>query len=126
MLAEHVLTIWPYFGANQTEDVGPIPRGRRPQRLTIFGKAIEVESWRDVLQNTVNEVIESDVEIFPALCRELPCHIGNDRSRFREARELRNGGFVNVNLSAEGIDRLCRRILDISGVLSTEWTLETR
>ncbi len=126
VLAEHVLAIWPYFGADQTDEMVPVPRGRRPQRLTIFGKAIEVESWRDVLENTVNEVVESDVDAYPALCRELPCHLGNDRSRFREARELRNGGFVNVNLSAEGIDRLCRRILDIVHVLPTEWMLDTR
>jgi hypothetical protein len=47
-------------------------------------------------------------------------------SRFREARQLRNGGFVNMNLSAEGIDRLCRRILDVGGVSEIEWNAETK
>lgn len=125
LLVEPILSIWPYFGGDQGEEVAVAPRGRRPRQLRIFAKCIAVNTWRDVLENTVNEVVESDSDAYHMLCRELSSHIGNDRSRFRESRRLRNGGFVNVNLSAEGIDRLCRRILDAAGVLQTEWVLET-
>jgi hypothetical protein len=85
-----------------------------------------VSTWRDVLENTVNEVIDIDPDAYSALSRELSSHVGSDRTRFREARQLRNGGYVNVNLSAEGIDRLCRRILDVTGVLEAEWGVQTR
>ena len=33
---------------------------------------------------------------------------------------------MNVNLSAEGIDRLCRRILDAAGVADSGWNVETK
>src|SRR5439155_8045654 len=99
---------------------------RRPAQLHVFGKTIDVATWRDVLENTVNEVIDIDPDAYNALCGELSSHIGSDRTRFREARQLHNGGYVNVNLSAEGIDRLCRRILDVAGVSELEWNVETR
>ena len=126
ILVEPVLSIWPYFGGEQPEELVSAPRGRRPAELQIFGKTLAVSTWRDVLENTVNEVIEIDPDAYGALSRELSSHIGSDRTRFREARQLRNGGYVNVNLSAEGIDRLCRRILDVAGVSESEWDVETR
>jgi len=79
-----------------------------------------------VLENTVNEVIDVDPDAYSALSRELSNHVGSDRSRFRDARKLRNGAYVNVSLSAEGIDRLCRRILDVAGVTETEWEVKTK
>jgi hypothetical protein len=79
-----------------------------------------------VLENTVNEIIDIDPEAYSSLCRDLPSHIGSDRTRFRESRQLHCGGYVNVNLSAEGIDRLCRRILDTAGVSDSEWNVDTR
>jgi uncharacterized protein with ParB-like and HNH nuclease domain len=125
-LVEPVLSIWPYFGADQPQELVSPPRGRRPTELRILGKTCAVSTWRDVLENTVNEVVEIDPDAFGALSRELSSHVGGDRTRFREARQLRNGGYVNVNLSAEGIDRLCRRILDVAGVSESEWNVETR
>ena len=125
-LVEPILSIWPYFGADQPQELVSPPRGRRPAELRILGKTCAVSTWRDVLENTVNEVIEIDPDAYGALSRELSSHVGSDRTRFREARQLRNGGYVNVNLSAEGIDRLCRRILDVAGVSESEWNVETR
>ena len=126
ILVEPVLSIWPYFGGEQPEELVSVPRGRRPAELRIFGKSLAVSTWRDVLEHTVNEVIEIDPDAYSALSRELSSHVGSDRMRFREARQLRNGGYANVNLSAEGIDRLCRRILDVAGVSESEWNVETR
>ena len=126
ILVEPVLSIWPYFGGEQPEELVSPPRGRRPAELKIFGKTLAVSTWRDVLENTVNEVIDIDPDAYGALSRELSSHVGSDRTRFRESRQLRNGGYVNVNLSAEGIDRLCRRILDVAGVSESEWEVETR
>lgn len=126
LLAEPVMEIWPYFGGEQPEDLGTPTKGRRPSELRIFGRNIAVSTWRDVLESTVNEVVGLDPDAYSSLCRELPSHVGGDRTRFREARELRNGGYVNVNLSAEGIDRLCRRVLDVAGVLESEWDVKTK
>jgi hypothetical protein len=126
ILVEPILSIWPYFGGEQPEELVSTPRGLRPAELKIFGKSVAVSTWRDVLENTVNEVIDVDPDAYVALCTELSSHVGSDRTRFRESRQLRNGGFVNVNLSAEGIDRLCRRILDAAGVSDSQWDVETR
>jgi hypothetical protein len=126
ILVEPVLEIWPYFGGEQPEEQVMPTKGRRPAELQIFGKTLPVSTWRDVLENTVNEVIDLDPDAYISLCRDLSSHVGNDRMRFREARQLRNGGYVNVNLSAEGIDRLCRRVLDIAGLLESEWDVRTK
>ena len=126
ILVEPVLAIWPYFGGDQPEAVAAAPRGRRPAALQLFGKRLAVATWRDVLENTVNEIIDADPDAYGGLCRELSSHIGSDRTRFRESRQLRNGGYVNVNLSAEGIDRLCRRVLDVAGVSETDWGVGTK
>ncbi len=126
ILVEPVLSIWPHFGGEQREEPVVEPRGRRPHQLHFLGRTFAVSTWRDVLENTVNEVIEFDTDVYVTLCRDLSTHVGNDRSRFREARQLRNGGYVNVNLSAEGIDRLCRRILDVAEIADTEWQVETK
>jgi hypothetical protein len=126
ILVEPVLSIWPYFGGEQPEELISASRGHRPAELNIFGKSMAVTTWRDVLENTVNEIIDIDPDAYGALCRELSSHVGSDRTRFRESRQLRNGGYVNVNLSAEGIDRLCRRMLDAAGVSYSEWNVETR
>lgn len=121
MLVEPVLSIWPYFGGEQPEELVPTPKNRRPVELNVFGKTLAVATWRDVLENTVNEVIAFDPDAYGILCNELSSHFGGDRSRFREARQLRNGGYVNVNLSAEGIERLCRRILEAAGISDSGW-----
>lgn len=126
ILIEPILAIWPYFGGEQPEELVPAPKGRRPANLCIFGKSLAVATWRDVLENTVNEILDADPNAYILLCKELSSHIGGDRTRFRESRQLRNGGFVNVNLSAEGIDRLCQRILVAAGVSHAEWEVETK
>lgn len=126
LLVEPILSIWPYFGGEQPEELVTKPRGQRPAELVIFGKIVAVATWRDVLENTVNEVIDNDSDAYGTLCRELSSQIGSDRTRFRESRQLRNGGFVNVNLSAEGIDRLCRRILEAAEVTDSGWNVDTR
>jgi len=125
MLVCNVLAIWPNFSNEQAVVPVEMPKGHRPRDLVIFGKKITVSTWRDVLENTVNEVIDIDPDAYAALCRDLSSHIGSDRSRFRESRPLRKDGFVNVNLSAEGIDRLCRRILVIANVQDSGWLVET-
>ncbi len=126
ILIEPIVSIWPYFGGDQPEEQSSPPSGRRPTELKILGKSVQVSTWRDVLENTVNELIEIDPDAYGILCRELSSHIGTDRTRFRESRQLRCGGYVNVNLSAEGIDRLCRRIVDAAGVSDIEWEVVLR
>ena len=64
ILVEPVLSIWPYFGGDQPEELVAAPRGRRPTELQIFGKTLAVSTWRDVLENTVNEVIEIDPDAY--------------------------------------------------------------
>ena len=126
LLVVPALSIWPYFGGEQRFEIISLPKGRRPVELQLFRKQFPVNTWRDVLENTVNEVIESDPEAFDRLCQELSTHVGKDQTRFRESRTLRCGGYINVNLSAEGIERLCRRVLETAEVVDGGWAVETR
>ena len=124
LLTEPALAIWPYFGPETAPEPSTTIRGRRPTALRIDGRSIAVGTWRDVLEATVNEVIEDEPAAFEALARELPSHVGSDPTRFRDSRRLRNGAFVNVNLSAEGIDRLCQRVREIAGASELEWAVD--
>ena len=126
LLIDLVFAIWPYFGGDQPETLSTNTKGRRPSVLKMFGKLFDVTTWRDVLENTVNEVVQSDIDAFSLLCQELSSHVSMDKTRFRESRQLQNGGFVNVNLSAEGIERLCQRILNVTGTVDSEWAIETK
>jgi len=43
-LVEPVLSIWPYFGRDQPEELASAPRGRRPSELQILGKTFAVST----------------------------------------------------------------------------------
>ena len=81
ILVEPILSIWPYFGGEQPEESASPPKGRRPAELKIFGKTLAVSTWRDVLENTVNEVIEIDPD---AYTRSLPRIVEPHRERSNE------------------------------------------
>ncbi len=124
-LADQVIKIWPYFGTNNTiilpaEEV----TGKTPRSLTFLGRTNTVASWRDVLTYTMNILGELDPDSIKRLSKEYPHLIGKDSNRFRHIRELNNGYYVEVNLSAKDIYRFCNQIIETIGLSSLDWVLE--
>ncbi len=115
------LAIWPYFGNdNQSETDGPVT-GTTPTKLTILGEQFKVSSWRDVLLNTLNTIAFLEPEKFAAVADSFPHLITADKNRLREYRQLTNGAFVEINLSAKRIEGFCRQTIQTAGLSPEDW-----
>ncbi len=93
--------------------------GTKPTAVSILGQSFAVHSWADVLVRTMNTIADLKPEKFEQIMQQFPQHAGPDKKRFTRARELKNGTFIEVNLSAHSIQRFCFRVLETIG-LSTE------
>lgn len=124
-LADQALTIWPYFG---DEQAAPEPTdgvtGRIPKILTILGQRSTVTSWRDVLTQTMATLAELEPEAFETLAHEYPRLISSDPNRFRRHRQLSNGFYIEVNLSAKDIYRFCTQAIESIGLAGSDWVVE--
>ena len=125
-LSEMALTVWPYFGADPDGSAasGNVV-GKSPKALWILGQRYDVSSWRDVLEFTVDTIADLEPEGFERILEEFPRFVGRDKNKFRSVRELKCGAFVEVNLGAEAIYRFCFQSIEVLGLSSDEWTVET-
>jgi len=127
ILADEALRIWPWFGEDEIKPVNvQTVTGKSPKVLTILGRQISVESWRDVLSETLNTLSELEPELFNTLAAEYPRFIGNVPSRFRSSRRLDNGYYIEVNLSARDIYQFCTQALELLELSPEDWAIETR
>lgn len=125
LLAEKATEIWPYFGNenltynnnNNTEDI----TGTTPKSLSILGQDFEVNSWRDVLEKTLNIIATLEPEKFEIIAQRYPRYVGKDKNKFRAIRELGNNYFIEVNLSALTIQKLCHQAMETIELTSDEW-----
>src|SRR5205823_1548288 len=125
-LSDLALHIWPYFGDEQARQGDQISvTGKTPRSLWILGQQFEVESWRDVMKQTIVTIAELEPDKFEQLMREYPRFIGRSKERFRDPRELPNGIFIEVNLSAQAIQRFCAQALSAIGLTTDDWKVET-
>jgi hypothetical protein len=125
-LADLALTIWPYFGNEgidsheQTNVTGTTPR-----TAWILGQHFRVQSWRDVLEQTMNTIAELEPEKFGQIIQQFPRFVGQDKKKFRATRELKNGAFIEVNLSAQDIQKICFQMLETIDLAAEDLRVET-
>ncbi len=130
-LADIALQIWSYFGDSSTQSaqLSPTrnsPTGRTPRILYLFGQEHPVRSWRDVLEVTLNTIAELEPEYFQEIMQQFPRFISWDANDLRQNRSLRNGAFIEVQLSAQDIYRFCQKAIEIVGLSAEEWRVETQ
>lgn len=124
-LAEIVINIWPYFGNDDPEGIEiQDVTGTTPQVLTIMGQYFSINNWRDVLENTLNVLADVDPETFELLINEHPNILNRDKSKLRAIRELKNGCYVEVNLSARSVERFCRQTIEFFDLSSEDWKVQ--
>lgn len=126
-LAKCALEIWKYFGQENSSpsDLHEIT-GTTPFSLKILGQQMLVNSWRDVMEKTLNTVADLEPEKFEVIAHNFPRYLGKDKSRFRAIRELQNGYFIEVNLSAQSIQKLCFQAMETIELTSDEWEVEVK
>lgn len=124
-LAEIMINIWPYFGNDDPEGIEiQDVTGTTPQVLTIMGQYFSVNNWRDVLENTLNVLADVDAETFELLVNEYPNFLNKDKSKLRAIRELKNGYYVEVNLSAKSVEKFCRQTIEFFDLSSEDWKVQ--
>lgn len=125
-LADICLQIWPYFGdASQKSTIEDTLTGTKPKSLSLLNQEYSVKSWRDVLEITMNVLADLDEEQFGELVKDYPRLINWNGQKIRHKRELNNGAFIEVNLSAKNINSFCLKALERFGLSSEDWQVET-
>ena len=127
VLAKQAVEIWNYFGQENSTptDIQEVT-GTTPTGLKILGQRFEVDSWRDVLEQTLNTVADLEPEKFEVIAHNFPRYVGKDKNKFRAIRELQNGYFIEMNLSAQSIQKLCHQAMETIELTSEDWSIEVR
>ena len=123
-LSKRALNIWPYFGHEDIEADGDTKAYSSPQSVYCLGKYSSVNSWRDVLTFTLNSIYEELPECFSTIVNAFPKWIDKDGSKFRAARELNSGYFIEVNDSANAIYTKCIKVLNVAHLTEDDWSVE--
>lgn len=125
-LAEIALSIWTYFGDETTteRDKGDVT-GTIPKKLLILGQSFSVQTWRDVLEQTMNTIADLEPDKFEQIMQQFPRFVGRDKNRFRAVRKLKNDTFIEVNMSAKSIQSFCFQALESIEITADDWIIET-
>lgn len=122
-LSEKAISIWPYFGDDNITQNNKDITGSTPNKLFIFGQQFDVESWRDVMEKTLECIMELEPEKIDEIIKLFPRFVGRNREKFRAVRELK-GIFIEVNLSAKDIYAFCTKLFETIGISSEDWKVE--
>lgn len=120
------LKVWPYFGTESSSNSakGDVV-GRTPSALWIFGQRFDVNSWRDVMEITIDTIADLEPEGFQQILETFPVFVGVDKTRFRSSRKLKCDAYIGVHLSAERIYKFCHQAIETLGLTSEDWRIET-
>ncbi|MCX5825128.1 MAG: DUF262 domain-containing HNH endonuclease family protein [Deltaproteobacteria bacterium] len=123
-LAKQALNFWNYFGqeSTATSDLEKVT-GTSPTGLKILGQQFEVKTWRDVLEQTLNTVADLEPDKFEIIAQNFPRYLGKDKNKFRAIRQLQNGFFLEVNLSAQNIQKFCSQAMETIELTSDDWSV---
>jgi len=121
-LATIASQIWSYFGQENSKPTNiQEVTGTTPIALKILGQRFDVKSWRDVLEKTMNVIAELEPDKFEIITHNFPRYVNKDRNKFRAIRQLENSYFIEVNLSAQSIQKLCYQAMETIELTSDEW-----
>lgn len=125
LLANEALKIWNYFGeekvnSNSSKQV----TGTTPTELNILGQKLEVKTWRDVLEKTLNTIADLEPDKFEIIAENFKRYIDKNEKKFRAFRQLKNGYFFEVNLSAEQIQKICFQAIGMIDLNSEDWNVK--
>ena len=125
-LSKLAIIIWPFFGDEKTIQSQTGVTGTKPVDLWILGQKFLVGSWKEVLIRTLSVIAELAPDKFEQIVEKYPRFVGKDKNSFRRSHELPNGVFVEVNLSAESIQKFCYQAIEAVDLTSDDWRVETQ
>ncbi len=126
ILAEMALEIWPYFGDESLKvSTKTKVRSAIPKSLKMFKQEYPVKTWRDILVKTLDEIADYDSDKFNQILQQFPRFLTTNNQDFRQTRQLKNGIYVNVNLSSKDIYAFCQKAIEIAELSREDWEVET-
>jgi uncharacterized protein with ParB-like and HNH nuclease domain len=124
ILAKEAIKLWNYFGQENSTPINlEEVAGTTPVLLIIFGKKFPVESWRDVMEQTFNAIAYIEPEKFELLALNFPRYLGKDKNKFKAIRQLANEYYIEMNLSAQSIQKICYQAIESIELTSEEWNV---
>jgi hypothetical protein len=78
------------------------------------------------MEKTLNVIADLSPNKFDVIVHSFPKYLGKDKNRFREVRELQSGYFIEVNLSAELIRKICYQAMEMIELSSEEWEVDVK
>jgi uncharacterized protein with ParB-like and HNH nuclease domain len=125
-LSHEIVNIWKYFGTEALQhSQSNSLKGSIPKSLHIFGEEYPVRSWRDVLEVTLNTIVDLEPDRFQDIMAQFPRLLGWDQKNFRSTRQLKNGVYIETNFSAKDISSLCHRAIETAGLSTQDWHVDT-
>jgi uncharacterized protein with ParB-like and HNH nuclease domain len=126
-LADIALQVWEYFGDETVQNhQSNSVKGTIPKTLFCFGLEYNVKTWRDVMEITLNRIADLEPDYFEDIIQQFPSFIGRNQKDFRSTRQLNNGIFIEVNLSAQDIYTFCIKAIEATDLSTDEWQVETQ
>ncbi len=123
-LAALIVDRWKYFGKEYTVSKDVVT-GLWPTELIIKGSSYPVNSWRDVLHETLNYLYDLDPVNFEELALKNPTYLSKDAGRFRSHRLIRDSFFVEVNMAAQTAYNFCKRATAFFNLSKEDWAVKT-
>lgn len=125
-LSKLAIKIWPFFGDEKSIQGQAGVTGTKPVSLSILKQKFPVDTWKQALISTLTVIAELAPDKFEQIVEKYPRFVGNDKNKFRRSHELPNGVFVEINLSAESIQKFCYQAIEAVDLTSDDWRVETQ
>lgn len=123
-LAALIIERWKYFGKEYTP-LKEVVTGLWPIELIIRDSTFPVNSWRDVLNETLNYLYDFDPIKFDEFAQNNPTFLSKDTGRFRSHRIIRDSYFAEMNMAAQTAYNFCRRAVSFFGLNTDDWVVKT-
>ncbi len=123
-LASLIIDRWKYFG-NEYIITKEVVTGLWPTEVIIKGTGFPVQSWRDVLNETLNILYDLDPVKFEEFALKNPTYLSKDAGRFRSHRLIKNTYYAEMNMAAQTTYNFCKRALKHFGISEEEWAVRT-
>ncbi len=132
VLTDLALSLWPYFGMPYGDAEADTPEdlrvtGKVPRLLKIRGEERPVQSWVDVAFHTMETIAKIGDDEFSRVAEEMPKFTNREATAFRRTSRLKrlsNGAYVETNISASTIHRLCIQAAQLAGLDREDWSVE--
>ncbi|HQX18109.1 MAG TPA: DUF262 domain-containing protein [Anaerolineales bacterium] len=119
-LVDTILEYWSELG---TPPIAQKSTGTKPKSLTIMGQSFVVASWRDVAFYTAQVISELVDDFDTRIAAQLQSYF--DKQEYKSAcRQLPNGWWLYMNLSAVSVKSLCRNMILLAEISEEDWQVE--